>query len=74
MPGYPRPMTETKLREWRTGQAGAEHLGTANLHLDGFEDIDPRVPLGGPKAEKGSDPLVEKGSDPLVSHKLLTSS
>ncbi len=48
MPDFPKPSTETRLREWRTGQAGAERLGAAILHLDGFEDIDPHAPLGGP--------------------------
>ena len=59
MPDFPRPTTETQLREWRTGQAGAERLGAAILHLDGFEDIDPQVPLGGPDDRK--DILCCKG-------------
>ncbi len=59
MPDFPRPSTEPRLREWRTGQAGAERLGAAILHLDGFEDIDPQAPLGGPDDRK--DILCRKG-------------
>ena len=62
MPDFPRPSTETQLREWRTGQAGSERLAAAILHLDGFEDIDPQAPLGG--ADDKKDILCRKGATP----------
>lgn len=44
--------TEGTLREWRYGQPQAERLTAALLHLEGFEDIDPQHPLGGPDGLK----------------------
>ena len=45
MSEFPRPSTESQLREWRQGQVGAERLAAALLHLDGFVEIDPQAPL-----------------------------
>lgn len=64
MPDFPRPTTETQLREWRTGQPGAERLAAAILHLDGFEDVDPQAPLGGQDDRK--DILCRKGETSYV--------
>ena len=47
-----RATTESRLREWRYGQAQAERLAAAILHLEGFTDIDPQAPLGGPDDRK----------------------
>lgn len=44
--------TESALRDWRYGQTQAERLITALLHLEGFEDVDPQHPLGGPDGLK----------------------
>ena len=44
--------TEGMLREWRYGQAQAERLVAAMLHLEGFQDVDPQHPLGGPDGLK----------------------
>lgn len=44
--------TETAIRDWRYGQTQAERLVAAILHLEGFEDIDPQHPLGGPDGLK----------------------
>lgn len=65
MPDFPRASTESQLREWRLGQVGAERLAAAILHLDGFEDVDPQAPLGGPDGRK--DILCRKGTTTYVS-------
>lgn len=44
--------TESALKNWRFGQAQAERLASAILHIEGFEDIDPQHPLGGPDDTK----------------------
>lgn len=44
--------TESTLKNWRFGQAQAERLAAAILHIEGFEDIDPQHPLGGPDGTK----------------------
>ncbi len=44
--------TESALRDWRYGQAQAERLVAALLHLEGFEGVDPQHPLGGPDGLK----------------------
>jgi fido (protein-threonine AMPylation protein) len=59
MPEIPRATTESQLREWRSGQAGSERLAAAILQLEGFSNIDPQAPLGGPDDRK--DILCEKG-------------
>lgn len=45
-------MTEGTLRDWRYGQVQAERLTGAVLHLEGYEDVDPQHPLGGPDGLK----------------------
>ncbi|MDA4848776.1 Fic family protein [Hoeflea poritis] len=64
MSDFPRATTESQLKEWRHGQAGAERLAAAILHLDGFENIDPQAPLGGPDDRK--DILCAKGNSSYV--------
>jgi len=44
--------TEFVLREWRFGQPQAERLVASLLHLEGFENVDPQHPLGGPDGLK----------------------
>ena len=44
--------TEGRLRDWRYGQAQAERLTAALLHLEGYQDIEPQHPLGGPDGLK----------------------
>ncbi len=44
--------TESTLRDWRYGQAQAERLVAALLHLEGFDAVDPQHPLGGPDGLK----------------------
>lgn len=51
--------TEFLLTNWRAGSAQAERLCSAILRLDGFEDIEPQAPLGGPDGRK--DILCSKG-------------
>lgn len=50
--------TEAALRDWRYGQPQAERLVAAILHLEGYSDIDPQHPLGGPDGLK--DVLCKK--------------
>ena len=64
MPDFPRATTESQLREWRLGQPSAERLAAALLHLDGYENIDPQAPLGGPDGRK--DILCNKGDTTYV--------
>lgn len=52
MTDVPKASTESQLREWRTGQVGAERLTAALLHISDFENIDPQAPLGGPDDKK----------------------
>lgn len=44
--------TESALRDWRHGSTQAERLCAALLHIDGYQDVDPQHPLGGPDALK----------------------
>lgn len=44
--------TELALRDWRYGQTQAERLVAALLHLEGYEEVDPQHPLGGPDGLK----------------------
>lgn len=44
--------TESALRDWRYGNAQAERLCAAILHLESFQDVDPKHPLGGPDGLK----------------------
>jgi fido (protein-threonine AMPylation protein) len=52
--------TEGALRCWRYGQTQAERLAAAVLHIEGYEDVDPQHPLGGPDGLK--DVLCRKDS------------
>jgi fido (protein-threonine AMPylation protein) len=47
-----RPATDSTLRDWRYGQTQAERLCAGLLHAEGFTDIDPQCPLGGPDGRK----------------------
>lgn len=44
--------TEGELGDWRRGQIVAERLCAEILALEGFNDIDPQAPLGGPDDKK----------------------
>jgi hypothetical protein len=44
--------TEQVLRDWRFGSTQAERLCAALLDLEGYVDIDPQHPLGGPDDRK----------------------
>lgn len=45
-------LTEAALRDWRYGQTQAERLVAAILHIEGYKDVDPQHPLGGPDGLK----------------------
>lgn len=47
-----RAATDTTLWDWRYGQAQAERLCADLLQVEGFTDIDPQCPLGGPDGRK----------------------
>lgn len=44
--------TEADLRDWRQGQTNAERLCAGILAINGYVDIDPQAPLGGPDDKK----------------------
>jgi hypothetical protein len=44
--------TEIRLREWRNGHTLAERLCAGIMAVEGFTDIDPQAPLGGPDDKK----------------------
>jgi hypothetical protein len=48
-----------RLREWTNGSAQAEALSAQILYAEGFKEVDPSHPLGGP--DGGKDALVSKG-------------
>ncbi len=52
MPTFARATTESQLRDWHSGQVEAERLAAAILNLDGFTEIDPQSPQGGPDGQK----------------------
>ncbi|SFS17913.1 Fic family protein [Granulicella pectinivorans] len=56
--------TEGKIRDWRSGTTQAERMCAALLHLEGYEDIDPQHPLGGPDGLK--DVLCKKNGKKWV--------
>jgi fido (protein-threonine AMPylation protein) len=56
----PATNTEILLATWRAGPTLAERLAAAILKLEGYEDIDPQAPIGGPDGRK--DILCTKGS------------
>lgn len=47
-----RPPTDVVLWDWRYGQTQAERLCADLLHTEGYADIDPQAPLGGPDGRK----------------------
>jgi ribosomal protein S27E len=47
-----------RLREWDKGQSESERLAARLLSIEGYEDIDPSHPLGGP--DGGKDVLCKK--------------
>lgn len=47
-----RAATDTTLWDWRYGQPQAERLCADLLQVEGFSDIDPQCPLGGPDGRK----------------------
>jgi fido (protein-threonine AMPylation protein) len=48
-----RPVpTEIALREWRSGHTLAERLCAGVMAIEGFTDIDPQAPIGGPDGKK----------------------
>lgn len=60
----PRPTTESLLKDWRNGQTQAERMCGAILHADGYEDVDPQCPLGGPDGTK--DLICVKDSKRMI--------
>lgn len=44
--------TETILQDWRYGQTQSERLCAELLYVEGFQNIDPQSPLGGPDGRK----------------------
>lgn len=54
----PATRTTLILRHWELGSTAAEHLCADILRLEGFEGIDPQLPVGGP--DGGKDILCEK--------------
>jgi hypothetical protein len=38
----------SELRDWRNGQTNAERTCAAILAINGYTDVDPPTPLGGP--------------------------
>ncbi|MDA0180305.1 restriction endonuclease [Solirubrobacter phytolaccae] len=47
-----------RLRAWTSGQATSERLAAQVLYAEGFRDLDPSHPLGGP--DGGADALARK--------------
>lgn len=47
-----------RLRDWTNGQGPSERLAALVLHAEGYEEIDPTHPLGGP--DGGKDAMVIK--------------
>lgn len=60
----PGDQTEQTLRAWRYGQAQAERLVAAVLHVEGYDEVDPQHPLGGPDGLK--DVVCQKSGLPWV--------
>jgi hypothetical protein len=53
-----------RLREWTKGQAPSERLAAQILISEGFKDLDPSHPLGGP--DRGRDALCTYNGEPWV--------
>ncbi len=51
--------TEIKLRDWRTGQVQAERLCAGVLAVEGYSQVSPQAPLGGP--DGGRDIIALRG-------------
>lgn len=49
---FTRPHTDSTLWDWRDGQTRAERLAADLLQVEGFRDVDPQCPLGGPDDRK----------------------
>lgn len=64
MPAARRVATDEALRDWNEGDTRAERLAAAILRLDGYDDIDPQHPLGGP--DGGRDLICNKGGRTFV--------
>jgi fido (protein-threonine AMPylation protein) len=47
-----KTQTDVSLWDWRYGQTQAERLAADILQVEGFVDIDPQCPLGGPDGRK----------------------
>lgn len=59
-----KPSTDTALWDWRYGQTQAERLAADLLQVEGFCDIDPQCPLGGPDGRK--DILCSRNGNPWL--------
>jgi hypothetical protein len=55
------PATDTTLWDWRYGQTQAERLCADILQTEGYDDVDPQCPLGGPDDRK--DILCTRGGE-----------
>jgi hypothetical protein len=53
-----------RLREWTNGQGPSERLAAQILIAEGYEDVDPTHPLGGP--DGGKDARVMRHGDPWI--------
>ncbi|MEV8437525.1 tetratricopeptide repeat protein [Actinosynnema sp. NPDC051121] len=53
-----------RLREWTQGQGPSERLAAQVLLADGYRNLDPSLPLGGP--DGGRDALVERHNERWV--------
>jgi hypothetical protein len=51
--------TELHLSMWRSGSTQAERLAAALLRLEGYADVEPQAPLGGPDGR--ADILCSRG-------------
>jgi hypothetical protein len=56
--------TRHRLRDWTLGQAPSEGLAAQVLHAEGYADVDPSHPLGGP--DGGSDAMLTKNGQTWV--------
>jgi fido (protein-threonine AMPylation protein) len=55
----PNAYTELHLSMWRSGPTQAERLAAALLRLEGYADVEPQAPLGGPDGR--ADILCSRG-------------
>jgi hypothetical protein len=55
----PNASTELHLSMWRSGSTQAERLAAALLRLEGYADVEPQAPLGGPDGR--ADILCSRG-------------